>query len=75
MRYWIPWNRSCGYLLADMWVQEIEPVSSGRATSAFFFFFFFFGNRVSLCSPVCSGTQSVDQAGFKLRDLSLPLEY
>lgn len=31
---------------------------------------------VSLCSPVCSGTSSVDQAGLKLTDicLSLPLK-
>jgi hypothetical protein len=40
----------------------------------FFFFFFFFGfgfgfqDRVSLCSPGCPGTHSVDQAGLKLRN-------
>jgi hypothetical protein len=27
------------------------------------------GDGVSQCSPICSGTCSVDQAGFKLRDL------
>jgi hypothetical protein len=42
--------------------------------SFFFFFFFFFGflvfgDRVSLYSPGCPGTHSVDQAGLKLRDL------
>jgi hypothetical protein len=26
--------------------------------------------RVSLCSPVCPGTHSVDQAGLELRNLS-----
>jgi hypothetical protein len=26
----------------------------------FCFFFFFFGDRLSLCSPVCAGTHSVD---------------
>jgi hypothetical protein len=37
------------------------------------FVFFFLGggfpDRVSLCSPGCPGTHSVDQAGFKLRNL------
>ena len=37
--------------------------------SASFFFFFFFLDRVSLCSPGCSVTCSVDQADLKfLRD-------
>ena len=30
---------------------------------------FFFQDRVSLCSPGCSGTHSVDQAGLELRNL------
>jgi hypothetical protein len=36
----------------------------------FFFFFlvFCFGDRVSLCSPGCPGTHSVDQAGLELRN-------
>ena len=32
--------------------------------------FFFFLDKVSLCSPVCPGTHSVDQAGLELRDVS-----
>jgi hypothetical protein len=32
------------------------------------FFFLVFQDRVSLCSPGCPGTHSVDQAGLKLRD-------
>jgi hypothetical protein len=38
----------------------------------FFFFFFFlvFRDRVSLCSPGCPGTHSVEQAGLELRNLS-----
>jgi hypothetical protein len=28
----------------------------------------FFGDRVSLCSPGCPGTHSVDQAGLELRN-------
>jgi hypothetical protein len=31
--------------------------------------FFFFRDRVSLCSPGCPGTHSVDQAGLELRNL------
>ena len=32
-------------------------------------FVFVFQDRVSLCSPGCPGTHSVDQAGFELRNL------
>jgi hypothetical protein len=31
-------------------------------------FFFFFRDRVSLCSPGCPGTHSVDQVGLELRN-------
>jgi hypothetical protein len=31
---------------------------------SFFFFFLVFQDRVSLCSPGCPGTHSVDQADF-----------
>jgi hypothetical protein len=31
-------------------------------------FCFFFGDRVSLCSSGCPGTNSVDQAGLELRN-------
>jgi hypothetical protein len=31
-------------------------------------FFFFFRDKVSLCSPSCPGTHSVDQAGLELRN-------
>jgi hypothetical protein len=31
-------------------------------------FFFVFRDRVSLCSPGCPGTHSVDQAGLELRN-------
>jgi hypothetical protein len=33
------------------------------------FFFLVFRDRVSLCSPSCPGTHSVDQAGLELRNL------
>jgi hypothetical protein len=35
---------------------------------SFFFFFLVFRDRVSLCSPGCPGTHSVDQAGLELRN-------
>jgi hypothetical protein len=35
-------------------------------------FFSVFRDRVSLCSPGCPGTHSVDQAGLELRSLPLP---
>jgi hypothetical protein len=34
-----------------------------------YLFIYLFGDRVSLCSPGCPGTRSVDQAGLKLRNL------
>jgi hypothetical protein len=34
----------------------------------FFFFFLVFRDRVSLCSPGCPGTHTVDQAGLELRN-------
>ena len=40
-----------------------------RALAALFFFFLVFRDRVSLCSPGCPGTHSVDQAGLELRNL------
>jgi hypothetical protein len=33
------------------------------------FCLFVFRDRVSLCSPGCSGTHSVDQAGLELRQV------
>jgi hypothetical protein len=34
-----------------------------------FVLFWFFRDRVSLCSPGCPGTHSIDQAGLELRKL------
>jgi hypothetical protein len=33
------------------------------------FYFLVYWDRVSLCSPGCPGTHSVDQAGLELRNL------
>jgi hypothetical protein len=40
-----------------------------RRVKTFFFFFLVFWDRVSLCSPGCPRTHSVDQAGLELRNL------
>jgi hypothetical protein len=45
-----------------LWLQVCSTM-----TSSFFFFFLIFRDRVSLCSPGCPGTHSVDQAGLELR--------
>jgi hypothetical protein len=43
-------------------------VGKEAAFSIFVLFCFVFQDRVSLCSPGCPGTQSVDQAGLELRN-------
>ena len=43
-------------------------VCTTTAQQVFFFVWLVFGDRVSLCSPGCPGTHSVDQAGLKLRN-------
>jgi hypothetical protein len=45
---------------------DFSPFSSSQFC---FFLFSFFPDSVSLCSPGCPGTHSVDQAGLKLRNL------
>jgi hypothetical protein len=46
-----------------------NPSSAGSYYSSFLLLLFVFRDRVSLCSPGCPGTHSVDQAGLKLRNL------
>jgi hypothetical protein len=56
----------------ELWILGLEPWSSGRAVFVLFIYPpppFFFRDRVSLCSPGCPGTHSVDQAGLELRNL------
>jgi hypothetical protein len=50
-----------------MWLLGVELGTFGR--TVFFFFFLVLRDRVSLCSPGCPGTRSVDQAGLELRNL------
>jgi hypothetical protein len=47
-----------------------EPSLQPHICTFFFFsYFWFFRDRVSLYSPNCPGTHSVDQAGLELRNL------
>jgi hypothetical protein len=48
--------------------QYIQKYSIFLRFFCFVLFFLFFRDRVSLCSPGCPGTHSVDQAGLKLRN-------
>jgi hypothetical protein len=48
-----------------------NSISTYMIQTVFFYLFIFFGffrDRVSLCSPGCPGTHSVDQAGLELRN-------
>jgi hypothetical protein len=57
-------------------IRNAGPLQEQQDFFVFFFFFlslslsFFFLDRVSLCSPGCPGTHSVDQAGLELRNPS-----
>jgi hypothetical protein len=47
---------------------ELKKCPTSLPAESFFFFFLVFRDRVSLCSPGCPGTHSVDQAGLELRN-------
>lgn len=47
---------------------DTELHSSSALQDQFLLFVFVFQDRDSLCSPCCSGTFSIDQAGIILRD-------
>jgi hypothetical protein len=58
----------------DLWVENSLVTAHKKNWNLFQYFFFlvwfgFFQDRVSLCSPGCPGTHSVDQAGLRLRNL------
>ena len=48
--------------------KKIEQHFNINKKRLFTYLFRFYENRVSLCSPGCLGTHSVDQAGLELRD-------
>jgi hypothetical protein len=47
-------------------INLLEKLSDGNV---FLFLFLFFRDRVSVYSPGCPGTHSIDQAGLELRNL------
>ena len=59
-------------MLPDHVKKEFIPLLLTPSLYSFlsdFVLFCFFRDRVSLCSPGCPGTHSVDQAGLELRNL------
>jgi hypothetical protein len=44
-----------------------------RFLKIYLYLFYLFGVRVSLCSPDCPGTLSVDQCGLELTEICLRL--
>jgi hypothetical protein len=55
-------------LLHSSLIVFLDGCMSKKVDVFFFFFFLVFRDRVSLCSPGCPGTHSVDQAGLELRN-------
>jgi hypothetical protein len=75
----MPWNRAFWVLVSRIWrikfhkgwfEREILCLLQILFLLLFCFvcFFVFFVDRVSLCSPGCPGTHSVDLAGLELRN-------
>jgi hypothetical protein len=74
---WIPREAETGYHESG-WPQTHYVAENDLEIRILFFFFLlflflfllfcFFWDRVSLCSPGCPGTHSVDQAGLELRN-------
>jgi hypothetical protein len=63
------------FLILLIWILSLCPlVSLAKGLSTFFVVvcLFVFRDRVSLCSPGCPGTHSVDQAGLELRNPPAP---
>jgi hypothetical protein len=63
------------HVVVRNWTQDLWAMSPAlklwtckESLDIFFFFFLVFRDRVSLYSPGCPGTHSVDQAGLKLRN-------
>jgi hypothetical protein len=61
-----PWNRTFEQNLLKIGQKfYLEKI---QRSGIFFFFFLVFRDRVSLYSPGCPGTHSVDQTGLELRN-------
>jgi hypothetical protein len=64
----------CGLLFYQYTIKKIGKYTMKKRGSFFVcLFYFFFFETVSLCSLGCPRTSSLDQAGLKLTEISLPL--
>lgn len=59
-----PILRLAGFGLTQSW-HKSSPVARPICLTSHFCFCLFFGNRVSWCSPGCSGTHSVEQVSLE----------
>jgi hypothetical protein len=59
----------CGHIMCYTTLDTLFCVYLIQQFFFFVFGLFVFPDRVSLCSPGCLGTHSVDQAGLQLRNL------
>ena len=57
----------------NLWVIFMSELGPEQQGILLCFVLFCFQDRVSLCSPKCPGTHSVDQAGLELTEIHLPL--
>jgi hypothetical protein len=62
------WSGTRGYKVRQT-SYPFSTFSSNLFVCLFLFLLLFFRDKVSLCSPGCPGTHSVDQAGLELRNL------
>ena len=62
--------QSPNLFLITIW---ISIMSGSKGLWVVFYFGFVFRDRISLCSPICPGTHSVDQSHLRLTEIQLPL--
>jgi hypothetical protein len=66
--FWLGWLAIEPRGLLGFTQMQTQGIQTQILSYSFLSFVFAFQDRVSLCSPDCPGTHSVDQAGFELRN-------